>query len=803
MKIIGCLSLLVKICLSGVLLAVGQTSPPLGLPLTSEDRSRIAAIRSQSSPLLTVADVINLATIGDRAVSPDRAHVAVVVNRGNLARNTINSSLLVYRTAELLISPRPLMTFEFASNSNEESAISQLKWVSPNVLSFFGSRPGQAPQVYSVDTRTSELKQLTHSATKIGTFTVTSSGDLVYAADPPASPTDPAVYKKMQARGFALSPTLMIGDMLKGDWQAVAGTSELPKPIIRMVHKGQDRTIMQLPDGPIAFSDSSEYASWSLRFAPAGDIVLTICPINTDPPWWEGRWKAYRDGVLKRSYEAKWKELSSWKIVDLRNGRSRQLMDAPVYFVNTPVLWMPGGRSVVFVDSILPLDSSDPVENAARAKQRMTAEIDLASGKVINVITREPMPLTGFGAVKYWDPRTLTLTLNPQDKTIGKLSFRKTTSGWVKLSTPQEQIPLTTAERAEPQVEVVSSLNEPWKLMTVDPKSQEKRLIFDPNPELLKKHRVAHVTEIHWLTKTGVQFSGELYWPVDYVEGKRYPLFLQTHGRTGGFSPNGFSTTGYAAQPLAAAGMFVLNMSISGENRTEADKSLARDGPLHQEEIEGAIDHLDGLGLIERSKVGLMGFSATCYHVLYTLTHSRYFIAAATVSDGVDMGYFQYLLFGGPTGRATGEFNAKNGGAPVGAQLQAWFVSAPGFNLDHVTTPLLLTAIGKDSGELASVLQEWEPWAGLLQQRKPAELVYIPNGSHELVKPWERFTSQQNNTVDWYRFWLQGYERKEPVTLAGETKDDLEKQYARWRKLREMCDPNASRQKATDAIRTK
>src|ERR1051325_8397211 len=187
------------------------------------------------------------------------------------------------------------------------------------------------------------------------------------------------------------------------------------------------------------------------------------------------------------------------------------------------------------------------------------------------------------------------------------------------------------------------------------------------------------------------------------------------------------------------------------------------EGPFDQDMLEGAIDALDQRGLIDRTKVGLQGFSRTCYTGLYFLTHSSYSIAAADLSDGVDYSYVQYIVYGGGTSA-----ERINGGSPWGSSHVQWLERAPGFRLDRVTTPLRLTAIGPHS-----VLQEWEPYAGLLAQGKPAELVYIPDGSHILVKPWERMTSQQG-VVDWWRFWLQGYEDPDPAKAE---------QYGRWRKL--------------------
>ena len=50
-----------------------------------------------------------------------------------------------------------------------------------------------------------------------------------------------------------------------------------------------------------------------------------------------------------------------------------------------------------------------------------------------------------------------------------------------------------------------------------------------------------------------------------------------------------------------------------------------------------------------------------------------------------------------------------------------------------------------------------------------------------LVKPWERLTSQQG-VVDWWRFWLQGYEDPDPAKAD---------QYARWHTLRAQRDSSA------------
>jgi hypothetical protein len=56
------------------------------------------------------------------------------------------------------------------------------------------------------------------------------------------------------------------------------------------------------------------------------------------------------------------------------------------------------------------------------------------------------------------------------------------------------------------------------------------------------------------------------------------------------------------------------------------------------------------------------------------------------------------------------------------------------------------------------------------------DFVWLPYGTHLLVKPWERLTSQQGN-VDWFVFWLKNVADSAPAKRE---------QYARWEKLRSL-----------------
>ena len=99
--------------------------------------------------------------------------------------------------------------------------------------------------------------------------------------------------------------------------------------------------------------------------------------------------------------------------------------------------------------------------------------------------------------------------------------------------------------------------------------------------------------------------------------------------------------------------------------------------------------------------------------------------------------------------------------------------------MDKIETPLLLEQMGGGMAYdpksppllFAPIL---EIFTGLNRMNKAVELYYYPKEDHQPDHPQARLATIQRN-VDWYRFWLQDYERAKP--------EDPE-QYVRWRKLR-------------------
>ena len=175
-------------------------------------------------------------------------------------------------------------------------------------------------------------------------------------------------------------------------------------------------------------------------------------------------------------------------------------------------------------------------------------------------------------------------------------------------------------------------------------------------------------------------------------------------------------------------------------------------------------------GKVDPERIGIIGFSRSCYWVMQALTASSIHFKAALVTDGWMMTYFEYVAFidyyqnGVPR-----QFDTVIGASPFGEDLRQWLKRSPGFNLDKVTAPLLVAAEGR-----IRLLVMWDVYAGLRYLHKPTDLIQLNTDEHILTNPAMRLASQ-GGSVDWFRFWLQGYEDHNPAKAE---------QYARWQKLR-------------------
>jgi len=672
-------------------------------------------------------------------ISPDGSKVLVVVKRGNLEKNTNDYSLLLWRMGDVFHSVAPETLLTMSSSSNRE-AIKDVKWFEDSkTIAFLGEGPGESAQVYAFDIRTRTLKKLTNHPTNVISYSL------------------PAPYSHIAY--FAEQPKESIwneGTRRKGVW--IGGHPELTDLILGAKNRSQPEifSLSIKPKGnakklPVLVSPLG--AMGGIFLSPDGKYIALFDVLTGAVP---GTWGEYADPFIRKhlnDHQGNYAYFAKYLLIDARTGQTRTLLDSPVRPEpwGSEAIWSSDSSSVVVTHTYLPLEGSEGSERKERQSAPFAVEIKVPNGEITK-ISQEDL---GFPA---WDQKTGQLGFDMKETSgsgvVRRLLFQKEGGQWRKIGDAPKG-------ESAPEIVMDEDMNTPPRIVVKDPKTQKKTVLLDLNP-LFENLKFGVVKQIEWETTDGQKEKGRLYYPVDYVPGKRYPLVIQTHAydQSDKFEIDGPFTTAFAAQPLAGKSIMVLTAQI----HHTPDEETPREVDEARAAFEGAIRYLDQNGLIDLDRIGIIGFSRTCFHVKALLTSSKYHFAAASVSEGVDGGYFQYL-----EGGAEDFSEHVNGGAPFGSGLRLWMEHSPGFQVDKVQTPLLVTAPSP-----GSLLGEWEWFAALRRLGKPVEMVYLQDGSHPLERPWDRMVSQQGN-LDWFVFWLKGEEDPDPAKTE---------QYVRWRQLR-------------------
>jgi dipeptidyl aminopeptidase/acylaminoacyl peptidase len=720
----------------------------------SDDLAPSAAGKTSSHRAVTVADAIamtrflsfgegGLASKDDAALfSPDGSRFLILVERGNLEKNTRVYSLFLVRSDAAFQSLKPHLLVSFSSSSNRPG-IQDVKWLDNRWIAFMGERPNEQQQLYAINCVTEQLTKLTKHRTSLNSYAITANRERVFYTAHRKAESFFDVKNKRQAVVVSNQP---LSDLLVGEYRYRS------KVINQLFSKRrQDEHEVQI-------KTKEELIGESLWLSPNGRYVVVRTSVEEIPDSWKAY--QYEDALQQfvtrgRHVKGVFTNIYQYELIDADSGKSEFLIDAPLAYGDLDLIWASDSSAIVISGTYLPLDVPDVAERKRRQSTNFIVEVKIPSREIVPITSKNLRLLK-------WDSGAGKLLGRDLEAPSGKLfEYQKNSADWREIEV-DEAVPTNGAHI---EVTVDESINTPPRLFAKNINTGQKALLVDPNPQF-GNFEFGQVEEVSFKASDGRQVKAGLYRPADYVAGRRYPLVIQTHGwDPERFWMDGPFSTAYAARPLADKGFVVLQVD------DEDWKKLGTSQEVHEAVAvyEGGIDYLDGLRLVDRARVGIIGFSRSGLFVEYALTHSNYHFTAATLADISDAGYFRYLALLNLSSEAALDSEGINGGVPFGDGLASWVKNSPGFNLDKVAAPIRMEADNP-----MSLLFEWEWFAGLSRLTKPVDLIYMPDGSHALVKPWERMTSQQGD-VDWFCFWLRGEEDPDPAKAD---------QYARWRDLR-------------------
>lgn len=736
--------------------------------------------KERSSNPVTVADCVQIRRIfdGQVALSPDGTAVAYVVKAPDIEANK--------NLYEVYLRDLKSQNTKRKANGRlllkTERALRAMQWPEHSNQFFLLENIGPGSSVLQVDAKTAQVSTTLKLATTITSFSADALGDeIIFSTSPGTSPVPespiPAEFGYALIFGKGLKP--QPGPEPGGTRGTLGSTIFVAR-----------RTV----DGHFQINRIDSVLN-GLRNVTA----LTVSP--------NGRWFTFDydadhfpDNWRTNPY-VRWcaRERITPQLLGLYDFRTKTLrmaFDSPGAGWGHPAVWA-ADSSGFTVNALSPVGSIWEKEDFSRHvgsnddedwpfTHTHTFAVDMSTAEITEI---EEHPAIWFmDQVLYWSGANMPALLRKNDRTFAW--FRPGRSNWIETrdsilpdainmysAMNIDEAQLNAASDGREIVGAFETRSEPPDIFVHNLSTGSMSTLSDLNPEV-RDAAFQRPGAMFWRDHHGFHCRGFLIKPVGYQPEKRYPLVIMTKTW---WSQYFFADTEYhtafAPQPLVSAGFLVL---LAPERPVEFQNDYGRKYPGRfpgqmgevaelKDIIESARKLLVDQGLADNGDVGIMAFSTTSWKTDVLLTRYKLRFRAASSADS---GLWNYGLYWSSNDASVMHASEEYlGGPPYGPTRKDWLKFSPAFNASRVEVPLLMeyTGAGREG------IDGLEFFVALRRQCHPADLIFYPVGEHVLDTPAERVASLQRN-VDWFRFWMQGYEGPPPAYDPH--------QYDRWRDLK-------------------
>ncbi|MGD8319513.1 MAG: S9 family peptidase [Gemmatimonadota bacterium] len=274
--------------------------------------------------------------------------------------------------------------------------------------------------------------------------------------------------------------------------------------------------------------------------------------------------------------------------------------------------------------------------------------------------------------------------------------------------------------------------------------------VFD---DLASRFRFPREEAVQWKGEDGVTVEGLLYYPLDYREGTRYPLVVQTHGGPASSDQFGglWSSSNYVPV-LASLGYMVLKPNYRGS--TGYGDAYLRDMVGHyynqaHKDVMAGVDALIDRGLVDGEHMAAMGWSAGGHMTDKLITYTDRFKAAASGAGAAnwismyaqsDVRTYRTPWFGGTPWQKD-------------APIDVYWDNSPLKYVSDVTTPTIFL-VGQQDPRVP-MPQSVEMWRGVKAQGVPTHLYVAPREPHGWRELRHRLF-KANVELDWFEKWVMG-----------------------------------------------
>lgn len=317
---------------------------------------------------------------------------------------------------------------------------------------------------------------------------------------------------------------------------------------------------------------------------------------------------------------------------------------------------------------------------------------------------------------------------------------------------------------------------QPQRLVAIDTASGALQVLWDPNPSW-SQLRMPQVERLDTVNPGGQASFAHLIYPLDYVEGRRYPLVIVQY-RSRGFLRGGTGGE-HPIFPLSTRGYFVLSVDrpedFERARRMNANTFLVAaelDGSEHAMKaiaLEHFLDVLEARGLIDPDRIAITGMSdgtETLFHML--LTSQRRFAAAVTSSPPPDPS--AWALF-------SADLRARRAAAGAmapwsegdSAWVAYWRRISPIYHTERMRTPILFNLAESETLPAMPLI------ARLQEMAAPYDLYVYPGAYHNKWRP-AQVRAAQTRALAWIDLWLRDVDTADAYEVG---------RAPRWRSMRE------------------
>jgi dipeptidyl aminopeptidase/acylaminoacyl peptidase len=296
-----------------------------------------------------------------------------------------------------------------------------------------------------------------------------------------------------------------------------------------------------------------------------------------------------------------------------------------------------------------------------------------------------------------------------------------------------------------------TQVSNPSELFLADANMEGERQLSNFN-DWVKTRKLSFPQKATFVNEKGMTVEYWVMKPVNYQQGKKYPLLLEIHGGPASMWGPGEASMWHEYQYFCSKGYGVVysNPRGSGGYGTEFLRGNIADwGTGPASDVLTSLDKAVAQGWADTSRLLITGGSYAGYLTAWIISHDKRFKAACSQRGVYDLATF----FG--EGNAWRLVPAYFGGYPWDAQVKALLQrESPITYVQNITTPYIIFHGGND--RRTGFVQGEMMYRSLKVLGRPVEYVVHPNATHEITRSGDnrQRIDQMLRTWEFFERWM-------------------------------------------------